>query len=138
MVQFIVSEKGQGKTKRLIELANSTAKTTDGHLVFIDDDRKHMYDLNHDVRLVETNSFPLSNYRELIGFVCGILSQDGDIKDIFIDGVNKIVKKLDDEDLLKLCDKLNILSKENEVNFIIGLNYKAAQLPEQIKNLVIE
>ena len=38
MIQILAGEKGQGKTKRLIDMANEASKTIDGNVVFIDDD----------------------------------------------------------------------------------------------------
>lgn len=137
MIRFIASEKGQGKTKKLIDMANSSVKTTDGHLVFIDDDNRHIYDLHYDIRFVETGSFPLSNYREFVGFLCGILSQNSDIKEIFVDGLTNIIKTIDNEGLVKLLPKLEKLSSENDVDFIISINYKAEDLPAEIKPLVL-
>ncbi len=137
MIQFIAGGKGEGKTKRLISMANSSAKTTDGHLVFIDDDRRHIYDLHYDIRFVETGSFPLYNYREFVGFVCGILSQDNDIVEIFIDGLTNVIEKLDNEGLVKLVAKLNDLSESQSVNFVISMNCKVEDLPEEVKKLIV-
>ena len=106
MIRLIAGGKGEGKTKRLIEMANATVKTTDGHIVFIDDDRRHIYDLHYDIRFVETVEYPLSNYREFVGFVCGILSQDNDIVEIFVDGITNVIKSIDNDGLLKLKAKL--------------------------------
>ena len=55
MIQIIAGEKGVGKTKRLIEMANEAGKTSNGHVVFIDDDNRHMYDLHYNIRFVKTN-----------------------------------------------------------------------------------
>ncbi len=137
MVQFIVGEKGQGKTKRLIQLCNEAGNKSDGNVVFIDDDRRHIYDLNHKVRFVETGNFPLSNYREFIGFVCGILSQDNDITHVFVDGLTNVIKTLDNESLVKLVAKLEKLSSDNSLDFIISINKKVADFPEDIENLII-
>ncbi len=137
MVKFIAGGKGEGKTKKIIALANESVKTNDGHLVYIDDDRRHIYDLHYDIRFVETGSFPLSNYREFIGFVCGIMSQDNDIKEIYVDGLNNVVKNLNIEDLLKLAKKLESLSSENGLDFIISITYKKEELPEEVAALLI-
>lgn len=136
MIQFLAGEKGQGKTKKLISMANDAVKTTDGHIVYIDDDKRHIYDLNYEIRFVETANFPLSNYREFIGFVCGILSQNSDIKEIYVDGLTNIVKKIDNEDLVKLVNKLKSLSSECTVDFIISMNCNIEDLPEA-KELVL-
>ena len=138
MISFIAGEKGQGKTKRLLDMANASAKTTDGHLVFIDDDRRHIYDLHYDVRFVATESFPLSNYREFIGFICGILSQNSDIKEIYVDGLTNIIEKIDNEGILKLIKKLEDLSSENSVDFIISINANKRDLPLEMQNLTVD
>ncbi|MCL2565616.1 MAG: twitching motility protein PilT [Defluviitaleaceae bacterium] len=137
MVKFIAGKKGEGKTKRLIDMANETIKTTDGHIVFIDTDKRHIYDLHYDIRFVETGDFPISNYREFIGFICGILSQNSDITEIFVDGLTKIVDSLDSEDLVKLIETLKNLSKNNSVEFIINMNCDPDTAPEQLKELMI-
>ena len=137
MIRFLVGEKGHGKTKRLIELANERVKTTDGHLVFIERDRSHMYDLHYQLRYVETASFPMSNYREFIGFICGILSQDNDIEEIFVCGYAKVVRDIDNESLVKMVRKLEELSKLNHVDFSISLTAVPEELPEYIQALVV-
>ena len=137
MVQFIAGGKGEGKTKKLIDLANTTAKSTDGHLVFIDDDSRHIFDLNHSIRFVDTKSYPLSNFREFIGFICGILSQDSDIKCIYVDGLTNIIKTVDNESLLKLIARLQTLSVREEVDFVISMNCKANDLPDEVKKLLV-
>ena len=55
MIQILAGEKGEGKTKRLIDMANEAGKTSNGHVVFIDDDSRHMYDLHYNIRFVKTN-----------------------------------------------------------------------------------
>ena len=137
MVQFIAGEKGEGKTKKLIEMANSFAKTTDGHLVFIDDDNRHIYDLHYDIRFIETADYPLSNYRELIGFIYGVLSMDNDIKYIFIDGLTNILGAIDNEGLVKLIEKFDSLSRQCELDFVITMNCKKDELPDEIKKLLV-
>ncbi|MDR1000152.1 MAG: hypothetical protein LBL96_05055 [Clostridiales bacterium] len=135
MVQFIAGGRGEGKSKRLIAMANDSVRTSDGHVVYIDDDSTHTRELSHSIRFVETSNFPLSNYREFIGFVCGILSQDYDITCIYVDGLTNIVKRLPDEDLLKLVKKLESLVGDH-LDFIISMNCKAENLPDEVKKLL--
>ena len=90
MIQILAGEKGEGKTKRLIDMANEAGKTSNGHVVFIDDDSRHMYDLHYNIRFVKTN-LKMDDQRILFGFICGILSQDSDIEQIYIDGLHNIV-----------------------------------------------
>lgn len=137
MIQFIAGGKGEGKTKRLIKMANDMVETTHGDMVYIDDDDRHIHDLHRDIRFVETAGYPLSNYREFVGFISGILSQNNDITEIFIDGVTNIIGKIDNQDLISLINKLKMLSEDHEVHFIITMNVDPEELPEEIKELTI-
>jgi len=136
MVKFIASEKGTGKSKKLIELANQAAKTTDGNLVFIDDNRIPALTLHHSVRFVVTSGYHISNHMEFLGFICGILSQNSDIVEIFIDGLTNIVGPLDDSGLVIFASKLKSLSEENSVEFIITINKAADTFPQELSELL--
>lgn len=137
MVKILAGEKGEGKTKKLINMANDAVKIANGVVVYIDDDSRHIYDLNHKVRFVEVREFPLVNYRELVGFIYGILSQNNDIEQIYIDGIYKVVEKLDKEDIIKLMTKLKTISKNYSIEFIISANTNPADLPKEISDLLI-
>lgn len=138
MVKFIAGEKGVGKTKKLIEMANTAVKDSQGHIVFIESDNRHMYDLHYDVRFVETSDYPLSNYRELIGFLYGIISQDSDIEKIYIDGLSKVINTLPEEDLIKLVAKLKRMSEKYSIEFFTTINVPEAEVPEEIKDSIIQ
>ena len=137
MVKFMAGLKGEGKTKKLISMANEHVKTADGHLVFIDDDRRHTREINRDIRFVEVSKGTLSNYREFIGFILGILSQNSDIQHIYIDGITNIIKTLDDEALVKLQKRLELISKLNSVAFTISINIEPEKLPDEIKGALL-
>ena len=126
MIKIIAGEKGEGKTKKLIEMANEAAKTAKGHVVFIDDDNRHMYDLHYNIRFVKTN-YKMDDQRILFGFICGILSQDSDIEQIYIDGLHNIVTNLTAE---------GISASEN-VDFNLIISGKTDALPENAKKYVL-
>ena len=131
MVQILAGEKGEGKTKILIDLANESVSTSDGDVIYIDDDKRHIYDLNHKIRFVEVSEFPLANYRELIGFIYGIFSQNSDITKVFVDGIFKIVQSLGNEDLIKL-----VVSKAYNVDFVLAGNVDPAELPKEVEQYI--
>lgn len=137
MVKILAGEKGEGKTKKLIEMANEAATNAKGIVVYIDDDSRHIYDLNHSVRFVEVAEFPLVNYRELVGFIYGILSQNNDIEKIFIDGIYKIVEKLESEDMIRLMAKLKAIGEKYSIDFTVSANTNPADLPKEISDLLI-
>lgn len=137
MIQILVGEKGEGKTKRLIDMSNEAGKLSDGHIVFIDDDNRHMYDLHYNIRFVDTTGFVMEDQRIFFGFICGILSQDGDIEKIYIDGLNNIVKYMTDDDLFAFINELEKLSEKANVDFIMTISRDKEKLPEALKSYLI-
>ena len=47
MVQFIVGNKGKGKTRYLLDQANQTIKEIPGNVVYLDKSSRKMYELNN-------------------------------------------------------------------------------------------
>ena len=136
MIQIIAGEKGEGKTKHLLEMANEAAKTAKGHVVFIDDDNRHMYDLHYNIRFVQTN-FKMTRQETFFGFICGIVSQDNDIEQIYIDGLHNIVSGLTDEGMAEFITLLEKFSKDEDVDFIMIISKKVEDLPEVAKQYLI-
>jgi len=142
MVKFLAGLKGEGKTRKLIDMANENVKVTDGHLVFIDDDRRHSRDLHRDIRFVEAEKGLLANYREFVGFVLGILSQNNDITHIYVDGLSNIITSICDispesEEIIKLKNRLEVLAAKEDVGFTVTLHCNVEDLPEEIKSVLI-
>ena len=137
MIQILIGEKGEGKTKRLIDMSNEAGKLSDGHIVFIDDDNRHMYDLHYNIRFVDTTGFVMEDQRIFFGFICGILSQDGDIEKIYIDGLNHIIKYMTDDDLFAFINELERLSEKANVDFIMTISRNKETVPEAIKSYLI-
>ena len=52
MVQIIAGNKGKGKTKHLLDMANAAIKEANGSIVYLDKSSKHMYELNNRIRLI--------------------------------------------------------------------------------------
>jgi len=139
MVQFLAGMKGEGKTRKLIDMANENVKKADGNIVFIDDDRRHSRDVSREIRFVEAGGGDLANYREFIGFVLGILAMNSDIQHVYVDGINNILAQdvMSDDCLTKLKNRLDTLVKTNQVAFTISLHCERENLPEGIKDAVI-
>lgn len=119
MVKILAGEKGEGKTKRMIDMANAAGKEAKGNIVFVDDDNSHMYDLHYSVRFVETPKFIMEDPQVFRGFVCGILSQNSDIETIYIDGLNHIMDRISDADFTAFIQELDKTSKEAEMDMVM-------------------
>lgn len=131
MVQILAGEKGEGKTKKLIAMANEAGKSANGSVVFVDDDNSRMYDLHYSVRFVDTPKFIMEDPQVFRGFVCGILSQNSDIEKIYIDGLNHIVDKVSDADFVKFIEELEKTSAEAETDMIMIISRKQDLLPAE-------
>ena len=81
MVEIICGEKGKGKTKELLAKVNSAVTTASGNIVYLDKSQKHMYELNNKVRLINVMDYPIESCDTFLGFLCGIVSQDHDLKE---------------------------------------------------------
>lgn len=136
MVQLIVGNKGKGKTKQLLDKVNSEVKSISGNIVYLDKSTKHMYELNNKVRLIDVSQYMIENSSEFVGFVCGILSQDHDLQQMYFDSFLKIAA-LKDEELCTVIDKLSKVSQTFNVDFILSVSLDEAELPENLKSMVI-
>ena len=137
MVQILAGEKGEGKTKKLIAMANDAGKCANGSVVFVDDDNSRMYDLHYSVRFVDTPKFIMEDPQVFRGFVCGILSQNSDIEKIYIDGLNHIVDKVSDADFVKFIEELEKTSAEAETDMIMIISRKQDLLPAEVQKYLV-
>ena len=117
-------------------MANEASKTIDGNVVFIDDDSRHMYDLHYGIRFVETSKFKICDYEVFIGFIYGILSQNGDIQKIFVDGLNNIIQSLNSDDVESLCEILERISNDYSVDFTLIYSAPMSAVPDQIRKYI--
>lgn len=135
MINVIIGEKGTGKTARLIEAVHSAEQAATGSVVFINKGKRHVLDLSHKVRLVDTEEYGIASYEEFFGFVCGILSQNYDIAHIFVDSITKIVND-DMAALEKFLDRVNVVAEQNNAEIQIILSMNPDNATEGIKKFV--
>ncbi len=137
MVKLIASKEGTGKTKRIIDMANERLSNTTGNVVFIDDDKKHIYQLKHDMRFISMDEYPIRNHDEFVGFICGVISNNFDIRDVFIDGLNKVTH-LPSEALPGVMARFDELSKNFGIDFTMTLTCEGTALPESVKGYLAD
>lgn len=130
MIRVVPGETGEGKTKRLIKAANETLKEAKGHIVYIDGDNSHMYDLRHEIRYINISEYPLDDYHEFFGFMCGILSEDNDISHIFVDGLLKMAHLVEVKNSSGLVEKLKAVTDKFNVRLIASIQCDEDKLPD--------
>ena len=134
MVELIVGKKGKGKTKVLLDKVNGAIKEANGSIVYLDKSTKHMYELNNKVRLIDVSGFPIKNADEFVGFICGILSQDHDLEQIYLDSFLTTACIKDNLDYA--VEKLDALSEKFGVSFVISASVDKENMPESVQKYV--
>ena len=137
MIEIICGEKGKGKTKVLLENVNSSIKMVNGSVVYLDKSQKHMYELNNKVRLINVADYPISNCDEFIGFIAGIVSQDNDLEEMYLDSFLTIADITSDEVFVRVIEKLDVISEKYKVKFVLSVSKDVQLLPECAKAKVI-
>ena len=141
LIQIILGGKGSGKTKRLIDLVNESLKQEHGDIIFIDDDKRYMYDLRHEIRFVDASEYPVAHKctaNEMLSFMCGMLSANFDLSLIAMDAFVKLVRTpLDAPEMKDFFEKLEMLSQQHHCNFLISVSAPSESVPEYISKYAI-
>lgn len=132
MVQLIVGKRGKGKTKQLLDKANSAIKESKGTVDFLDKSAQHMYELNNKIRLINVNEFPIDNEDSFIGFISGIISQDHDLEYMFLDSFLKL-SGTEGKDITSIVGKLEELGEKYKITFVVSVSMDSEELPEAVK-----
>lgn len=136
MVEIIAGEKGKGKTKYLLDKVNSSIESATGNIVYLDKSQKHMHELSNKVRLINVADYPITNCDEFIGFICGIVSQDYDLQEMYLDSFLTIGNVTDDL-IVHAIEKLDVISEKYGVKFVLSVSKNEADLPESAKAKVL-
>ena len=136
MIQVIAGKKGSGKTKRLIDLTNTTARDAEHDVVFLDDDNRYMFDVDHKVRFINAEDYHIHNADMFIGFLCGMLSSNFDIGTVFIDAFLKLCHT-DLQDTGEVVKTLAELGTKHNVDFVLSLSADPEELPEHLRQYMI-
>ncbi|MBP3476534.1 MAG: twitching motility protein PilT [Lachnospiraceae bacterium] len=136
MVQLIAGKKGKGKTKQLLDKVNTEIKDAQGNVVYLDKSTKHMFELNNKIRLINVSDYLVTNSDEFVGFICGIISQDHDLQQMYFDSFLKIAC-LEDADISATISKLDEISEKFHVDFVLSVSMDESELPESVKSKVI-
>ena len=137
MIEIIAGEKGKGKTKELLAKVNHSVAAASGNIVYLDKSQKHMYELNNKVRLIKVMDYPIDNCDEFLGFLCGIVSQDHDLEEMYLDSFLTIAFTETDDEIQHAIEKLDIISEKYNVKFILSVSRDESKLPECAKAKIV-
>ncbi|MCI5846361.1 MAG: twitching motility protein PilT [Candidatus Limiplasma sp.] len=136
MIQVICGKKGSGKTKRILDMANTATQDSKHDIVFIDDDNRYMFDLRHEVRFINASEYELNNDQMFTGFLCGLVAQNFDMGLICIDAFKKLIKN-DLSTTEWFFKRLEAICEKHSVDFVLSISEDKDELPAFIKKYVI-
>ncbi len=137
MIEIICGEKGKGKTKHLLDKVNGAVKTSVGNIVYVDKSQKHMYELDSKIRLINMCDYPIETTDEFIGFLCGIISQNSDIQEIYLDSFLTISSIDTNEGIESALNKLSVISDKFSVKIVMSVSKDEKNLPDIAKDKII-
>ena len=132
MVKLIIGKKGTGKTKTLIEMVNTATQSSKGSVICIEKGAKLNYDVTHKARLIDTDSYSVTDGQSLFGFVAGILASNHDITEIFIDSSLKICQN-DMPAFEKFAEEIDELTAKLNVAVVMTASLPVEECPESLK-----
>ena len=91
--------------------------------------------LNNKIRLINVNEFPLTNSDGFLGFICGIISQDHDLEQIYLDSFLK-VSKLEDADVTDTLGQLDKISEKYGISVVVSISLDKEELPDALQDKI--
>ena len=137
MIQLITGNKGTGKTKAIIDIANDHVDTAKGDIVFLTDTDRYMYSLRYQIRAINTSDLKRGtepNVREdmLVGYIYGVLAGNHDIESMYIDGAHRMLGR-DVSEMEHFFSDLEEIAEKTDTKFIVTVSQEDEELPEFLK-----
>ena len=129
MIKVIYGAKGTGKTKMMIDAANAQVESAKGHMIFITDSKRGMYDLEREVRFIDTSEYDIAGEAALCGFVKGVIAGNHDNEYVYIDGVVRIAGKPVQE-LGAFFYMLDKVAKNDNLVITVSVSATKEELPD--------
>ena len=135
MIKVIYGSKGTGKTKTLIDAANAAVAGAKGHLIFITDTKRYMYDLERDVRFIDVSDYDVAGEAALCGFVKGVIAGNNDNEYVYLDGAVRIAGKPVSE-LAAFFYMLEKVSETNNLTITVTVSASKEELPDFVAKYI--
>jgi hypothetical protein len=87
--------------------------------------------------LINVTDYLIDNCDEFLGFINGIISQDHDLEQMYLDSFLTIASVETDEEICHAIQKLDVISEKYNVKFVLSVSRDEAHLPECAKAKII-
>ena len=122
MVRLIMSGKGEGKTKQLMDLMAAAAETESGCMVCIEATQSMGFSLRHQTRMIDAGEYQLGSFDALRGFISGLYAGNYDISQVFIDNLCAIVKSEDTNAIDKFLVWMDAFGESCNIKFVVTIS----------------
>ncbi len=95
-----------------------------------------MYELSNKVRLINVSEYPITSYEGFLGFVSGIISQDHDLEQMYLDSFLKL-SNLEGQDITEAILTLDEIGKKYDVDFIVSVSLDEVDMSDEIKKYIV-
>lgn len=134
MIKFVYGAKGSGKTKKMIDMANTELETAKGNILFINDRDKYRATVDNKIRFVNSEDFDIKGEEELYGFISGVIAGNYDVDVVYIDNLLRILDANGPDDIAGILEKLDKVQKSQDIKFVLSLSCEESTVPECVKN----
>ena len=80
-------------------------------------------------------TYPIKNADEFVGFICGIISQDHDLEQIYLDSFLRIAN-LEGADVTSTLQQLDDIGNAFKVSIIISISLDKEEIPETFQDKI--
>ncbi len=134
MIQIIYGSKGSGKTKRIIDQANSSIAKELGDIVFISDTSRYIREIKYQIRFTNSKDSNIKTEDGLLGFIQGMIEANYDIRLFYIDGIARMIGK-DISDMEGFFERLKAIAVKSEATFVLTISADYDELPAYLKEI---
>ena len=135
MIKVIYGAKGTGKTKMMIDAANAAVSAAKGHMIFITDTKRYMYDLERDIRFIDVSEYDVAGEAALCGFIKGVIAGNNDNEYVFIDGIARIAGKPVSE-MAAFFYMLDKVAKSDNLVITVSVSAAKEELPDFVTKYI--
>ncbi|WP_373483919.1 hypothetical protein [Acetobacterium sp.] len=136
MIEFVYGSKGSGKTKKMIDMANTALETCEGDIIFLNDRDKYRVKVDTKIRFTNLEEFSIVGSDQLFGFISGVIAENYDVKIVFIDNTLRLIDYQTPADICEIVEKIQRINEKHDIKFVLSLSCEKEELPECVAKLI--
>ena len=96
-----------------------------------------MFELDRKIRLINVCDYPIESLDAFLGFLCGIISQDHDLAEVYLDCFLTIAALEENREMIETAIKeVDALGEKYGIKFVLSVSMDKDELPESAREFV--